>query len=615
MSKHLKLFQHFECAKYKGKKRTKSKQDRDIVQTTRFISRNSVDNDKDETSSTTTESSVGEDNDKSSSARESTPEPVPTIKAKKMKSKARTVEAVGHYDDTYDDNDFELTSKSKAHKKIKVNSKDAYGGNILRPSTLELPYSLETKQDKDKKEKSILDNSTSKAEKIDFMHVFLTCKCIKSDPSKNLVSIQNMTRNNVQSCYFLTQLLMKKTKLLIYMLILGKNNGFIFYQNFYYFTIASLLFISTTTTTLDSTELLSDQSQDLSPTPAWDQPSPALPLPGDLSELSIQTQEFAQKQAKAVNGFSPDLLTSSSRSSSYSSIVSNSSGDGTNGKNKVKSGVENKRFPIGFSPFGDSALPAAIGTKAKSAPVGAGKSRNVWNVSPPTTPDAAMNSFGLQTIQESHRSGSTSQPDSPVDVFTQPKLNFSPPHENVYNFVGGNGNAVTANQTSGNFEPAQTMMQRLQADRRKRIMEHQMRMMNGEDWPGFDVPPVRSDSLWDSEYNPLDPVNKWSQLGVAPPTSSSESLWSSLANSANSSWNSLMSIWGSNTPMTTGAETMTTDSGFNVENGDNTSGNAPQSPDQLGTFNPFNSMADIWGPNATTTSSGWTFQTPKTDDN
>lgn len=50
-----------------------------------------------------------------------------------MKSKARTVEAVGHYDDTYDDNDFELTSKSKAHKKIKVNSKDAYGGNILRP--------------------------------------------------------------------------------------------------------------------------------------------------------------------------------------------------------------------------------------------------------------------------------------------------------------------------------------------------------------------------------------------------------------------------------------------------------------------------------------------------
>ncbi len=64
-------------------------------------------------------------------------------------------------------------------------------------------------------------------------------------------------------------------------------------------------------------------------------------FPGDLSELSIQTDQFIQKQSKAQEAgatpsFSPEGLTSSSRSSSYSSIVSNSSGEGSNGKNKEK---------------------------------------------------------------------------------------------------------------------------------------------------------------------------------------------------------------------------------------------------------------------------------------
>lgn len=29
----------------------------------------------------------------------------------------------------------------------------------------------------------------------------------------------------------------------------------------------------------------------------------------------------------------------------------------------------------------------------------------------------------------------------------------------------------------------------------------------GEEWPGFDVPPVGSESLWDNEYNPMSA--KW----------------------------------------------------------------------------------------------------------
>lgn len=37
-----------------------------------------------------------------------------------------------------------------------------------------------------------------------------------------------------------------------------------------------------------------------------------------------------------------------------------------------------------------------------------------------------------------------------------------------------------------------------------------------EEWPGFDVPPVGSESLWDTEYNPL--AAKWS-TGTDAPTS------------------------------------------------------------------------------------------------
>lgn len=36
----------------------------------------------------------------------------------------------------------------------------------------------------------------------------------------------------------------------------------------------------------------------------------------------------------------------------------------------------------------------------------------------------------------------------------------------------------------------------------------------GEDWPGFDVPAVRSESLWDSEYNPVG--NRWTSPDTSP---------------------------------------------------------------------------------------------------
>ena len=78
----------------------------------------------------------------------------------------------------------------------------------------------------------------------------------------------------------------------------------------------------------------------------------ALIFTDDLSELSIQTDQFARKHTKPLDqgpqpSISPDGLNSSSRSSSYSSIVSSSSGEG-NGKNK------DKRYPAGFSPYSDA---------------------------------------------------------------------------------------------------------------------------------------------------------------------------------------------------------------------------------------------------------------------
>lgn len=43
-----------------------------------------------------------------------------------------------------------------------------------------------------------------------------------------------------------------------------------------------------------------------------------------------------------------------------------------------------------------------------------------------------------------------------------------------------------------------------------------------EDWPGFDIPPVRSESLWDPQYNPRDQV--WSTATDAEPTNVSDTV-------------------------------------------------------------------------------------------
>ncbi|XP_061164811.1 transmembrane protein 131-like isoform X1 [Saccostrea echinata] len=482
----------------KLKNRKKNKSRPEIIP--RYMTQASVD---DETSSTSTESSVGDVEEKSSSARDSTPEPQHHPKPKK--SKPRVVKTTGHYDKTADDAEFELTSKSKGHKRIKGKSKDVYGGDIFHPDSLELPYDMEKLE---KKEKS----------------------------KKKALKLQNLKGDSESS---------------------------------------------------DSRGSLDE------PMPNWDMPvnSPD----EDLSELAQQTARFAQKHGKNMtpNGTTPDILSSSSRSSSYSDIVSSTE----NGKYKEPRRINT--FP-GLEPN----IPAAIGTKARAAPVGSGKGRNVWNATPPTTPDSVLGSFGLQTIQETNRLPSTenilptSLPDTPRVEPEVPADPFAP--------AGGpfSGNFMNYPSSPG-YDAPQTMMQKLQQERRIRLAEHKRRIMQGEEWPGFDVPPVGSESLWDNEYNPL--AAKWS-AGLDTPSNLQDntSLWSTLTNSANSSWNSLMSFtsgWGSQQPSTTSAETTPTESATVP----------PRTQQEINSgqaFNPFNTMSDIWGPNATTNSTGWNVPRP-----
>ena len=68
--------------------------------------------------------------------QDTTPEPyIPINIGNSRKSKKKTEKAVAavlNGDVNEDDHSFELTSKSKAHRKIRVNPK-IYGGDIMRP--------------------------------------------------------------------------------------------------------------------------------------------------------------------------------------------------------------------------------------------------------------------------------------------------------------------------------------------------------------------------------------------------------------------------------------------------------------------------------------------------
>ena len=64
-------------------------------------------------------------------------QPQPTIKTQKLKKRNKKEKKPSVEDVTEaginNEDEFIITSKSKAHKKIKIDPKNAFGGNILRP--------------------------------------------------------------------------------------------------------------------------------------------------------------------------------------------------------------------------------------------------------------------------------------------------------------------------------------------------------------------------------------------------------------------------------------------------------------------------------------------------
>ena len=65
----------------------------------------------------------------------------------------------------------------------------------------------------------------------------------------------------------------------------------------------------------------------------------------------------------------------------------------------------------------------------------------------------------------------------------------------------------------GSFEQPVSMMQRLRLERRKRLLDYQQRVVQGEDWPGFNMP-VQT-SFWDNNLN--NPTDGWVGLPNSPP--------------------------------------------------------------------------------------------------
>ncbi|XP_064637998.1 transmembrane protein 131-like isoform X2 [Lineus longissimus] len=521
----------------------------------------------DDTSSTTTESSL--DIEDKSSARDSTPEPqVTKTKTKKNnKNKNRLdkkkIEA-GLLDDGKDDDDddFVLTTKSKAHKKIKVDSKKVYGGNILRPSTLELPYTTKLEASKENQQPR---------------HEPTSPHSIAAD-IVNRASKKNSKLNR------------------------AKPKGF---------DPLSLPGHDTDSSGNDSLPIL------------WDSPiNTNQSVDGDFSDLAMQTEAFALKHGRQLQGLngnssSPEPTSSlnGSRSGSYSSIVSSNGSEANPMKTKKESRRNNPSTDNKFAPI---TVPGPVGSKTKrnDAPSTSWVSAP-WNLSPvsPTTPD--VSALGLHPIQEIHvpvtiapkdtavmdtaKYAHDAPPPAPAPIISKLDANAAP-----FTFTG---TSVPSTVAPTQFEPPVTMMQRLQAERKKRLIEYQKRLIQGEEWPGFDMPVQQSDSLWDSP--PFIPTSDaWTAF---PSTTAKDTTWAATNTSPNNSWSPMStSLWSSGT--NTSGENSFLDLAPGGSSGPSANKDKAEGAASLGSFDPFNTLGstrNIWGPGAGTT--GWNLKAPDQD--
>ncbi|XP_077984160.1 transmembrane protein 131-like [Glandiceps talaboti] len=214
--------------------------------------------------------------------------------------------------------------KSKSRKSSKVDPKSIFNGDVLRPSTLELPYTtvLEAGRKGRKVKGPTSPHSVAAA---------VAAKAMKRNIKETTASLSGFTVKSV-----------------------------------------------------DVSESSSDRSSDIdkeSPPPLWDQPKP-VPNNDALQQLAIQTLEAdplltvdnyfykpSQVHPTAMTAAST-ALSGSSRSSSYSSVVSSTSNADMTGKTKKKSKVNKtlaapgKASKSAFTAVGDKHKhPGTIGTK------------------------------------------------------------------------------------------------------------------------------------------------------------------------------------------------------------------------------------------------------------
>ncbi|KAI0212835.1 transmembrane protein 131 [Lamellibrachia satsuma] len=442
---------------------------------------------KEETSSTTTESSGVDPDEKNYTVRDLTPDQPQSTKTQKLKKRNKkekklTVEDVPGT--IINEDEFIITSKSKAHKKIKIDPKNAFGGNILRPSTLELPY-------------------TTKLE------VEAAAAAARDEQNKDAVSSNSLAAD----AGLRKQAKTKKIKVAP----VAATKGVLPWQP---------------PVTLPDVTVDDHRSSD-SPPPLWDSPTPQ---PGDLSELALQTEQFSKKLSKMVPlstsvpvvGSTSGLADVSQCGGSYSSIVNDDvtptcvSGAGlkTAGNARLTSTTDtvgnigqtfayprptasNAVAPRVSLMSNELKHPGTIGTKAcgvvkpTSPVIGSLRRTNPWNPNPgsPVTPDSLMFNNGLQPVKENVTpavSAATMQPN------VEPSCNsayIGNAPNSVFNGLQ-NGLGQFGFAAAGADHKEMTMMQKLQLERRQRRVQYQNNLIKGEDWPGFgNGPSSRGQSL------------------------------------------------------------------------------------------------------------------------
>ena len=495
-----------------------------IEEVPNHVIKRNFDLDQDDTSSTTTDSSAGDGEDKSG-VRDVTPEPL-VIKSRKTKVKSKKKRRNNNDEVEDDRDDFIISSKSKAHKKIKIDSNTTLGGNIHRPSSIELPYTTK------------LEAEEAKAEPVS-PHALAT-DIANSAIKKTLKNTKGKGRNTTGTHH---------TPNMLH--VAGLQTG----------------------------DTDSDRSKE-SPPPIWDHPKPVHPANGDLSELSLPSEQFAQKLGKPINN---SAMTDgmNSRSNSYSSIVSSGSANSENEANRMKK-MNAHPNPL----LADNKPLGAIGTKPENL-------RHLWNMGPvvPGVTDDFSGGYGLQAIHEN-------QP--PRNAMMEEDI-LSLGHDEL---AAGLSEGIGPVGLYKFGQPRLAIMQELQAERRRRLMEYQQKQQ--EEWPGFGSQvPHSQESLWDAA---AAPKGSWSTITHSPPRPKmTNRMWDNpvsiaTTNQPTGNWN-LESIWSSSpTRSDAGSANMSANSSIEVAPEQLSPRQAQQPPiPNNNQFDPLNTLS-IWQPSTSSQS-------------